>query len=281
MRLLPDTLRPWTAILERIRKDENLKFLDAQICPEWESLSLHAKSDVKQGPEWWLPKKYDELRSGFYLCISVIQLMESVYLDLNLEQNHDRPDNRGWMNLFRHWSWSGMFRATWAISACNFGVRFQGFCQRYLGLELGKVEGAQRLSVTEVREPILNFLEVQLLRSFMRQNAELIEEEISIVPLKLVILPPRREGLERLEFNFGFTVLDGAKRILYFRVRDHLRKMGFARLALQELIQSNVVAGIDLKEMAADAPEVLSQRDRSGFERLFQSVCSERQCQGS
>ena len=41
--------------------------------------------------------------------------MQSVYLDLNLEEEHDHPDNRGWMNLFKHWSWATMLRATYAI----------------------------------------------------------------------------------------------------------------------------------------------------------------------
>ena len=267
-------------ILERIRKDENLKFLDTQICPEWESLTRHVKDNDRKAPEWWLPAGYDELRSGFYLCNSVIQLMENVYLDLNLEQDHDHPDNRGWMNLFRHWSWSGMFRVSWAISACNFGARFQGFCQRYLGLEFGRVEVGQRFSVKETDESVLNFLERQLLHALMERNEALKEEEVIIVPLKLVLLPPRQEETEKIEFAFGFVVLDGAKNILYFRVRDHLRKMGFARLALKELIQSGIVTGIDLKELAGDAPEVPSHQDRSRFERLFQSVSSERQYSG-
>jgi len=34
------------------------------------------------------------------------------------------------MNLFRHWTWSGMFRVTWAICASLYDGRFQGFCRR-------------------------------------------------------------------------------------------------------------------------------------------------------
>ena len=56
--------------------------------------------------------------------------MQNVYLDLNLEQDHDHPDNRGWMNLFKHWSWATMLRATYAICCSTYGARFQTFCER-------------------------------------------------------------------------------------------------------------------------------------------------------
>jgi hypothetical protein len=97
-------------LMERLRKEDRLGFLDAQLCPEWKQLN----ADVTSPPavNLWLPTNPDQLRSGFYFCNSLIQLMESVYLDLKLDQEHDHPDNRGWMNLFKHCSWSGMFRAT-------------------------------------------------------------------------------------------------------------------------------------------------------------------------
>lgn len=82
----------------------------------------------------WLPSNYDEMRSGFYFCNSLIQMMENVYLDLDLEEHWEHPDNRGWMNLFHRWAWSGMFRVTWAASASCYGARFQTFCERRLHL---------------------------------------------------------------------------------------------------------------------------------------------------
>ena len=202
--------------------------------------------------------------------------MENVYLDLNLEQDHDHPDYRGWMNLFRHWSWSGMFRITWAVSACNFGARFQGFCERRLGMELGRVQAARRLSIKEAGKPFLNWLEEQLLHALLKQNAALNADDLTVIPLQLVVAHPTQEDLPKIEFTFGFTVLDRAGNILYFRVRDHLRTMGFARLALKELTQSGTVRGVDLKDLDAGALEVPSAGDRARFESLFQSVCSER-----
>ena len=39
----------------------------------------------------WLPTNPDQLRSGFYFCNSLIQLMESVYLDLRLDAGARSP----------------------------------------------------------------------------------------------------------------------------------------------------------------------------------------------
>ncbi len=127
-------------IFERLRKDEKLRFLNVQIYPEWLSLMEHAVTpEAYPEVEHWLPSDAEEITQGFYFCNSLIQLMENVYLDLNLDQESDHPDNRGWLNLFKHWSWSGMFRVTWAISASTYGVRFQRFCERRLGLQLGEI----------------------------------------------------------------------------------------------------------------------------------------------
>lgn len=263
-------------IFERIRTDENLHFLDGEIYPEWESLTPDRPEPANKGPQWWLPGHEAELRSAFYLCNSVIQLMESIYLELNLEQDHDHPDNRGWMNLFRHWSWSAMFRATWAISACNYGARFQGFCERRLGIELGKLEVSHRLSLKEAGAPFLNVLEQHLLGALLTQNPALKEDALTVIPLQLVVSPPIQEWLPLIAFTFGFTVLDRTGNILYFRVRDHLRTMGLARLALKELIQSGVVRAIDLRDLSAEALEVPSPDERRRFASLFQSVRLER-----
>ena len=89
-------------------------------------------------------------RAGFYFCVNLLQLMQSVYIDLNLEEEHDHPDNRGWMNLFKHWSWATMLRATYAICCSTFGARFQTFCARRLDLEPGRPPVSLKLATIEV-----------------------------------------------------------------------------------------------------------------------------------
>jgi hypothetical protein len=43
------------------------------------------------------------------------------------------------MNLFKHFSWAGMLRATYAIVRSNFGARFQRFCYARIGLAEGDI----------------------------------------------------------------------------------------------------------------------------------------------
>ena len=171
-----------------------------------------------------MPTNPDELRSGFYFCNSLIQLMESVYLDLKLDLEHDHPDNRGWMNLFKHCSWSGMFRATWAISASSYGARFQTFCHRLLGLETGEVEV---IPFTQEKEDQLNFHEVQLLREFLKTNdGKTGPDQIQL--LQVVVRDaskPAPTDAGALRFTFGITVVQDGKVVL-FRVQDHLRRPG-------------------------------------------------------
>ena len=43
-------------------------------------------------------------RLEFYTCVEMIQLMENVYLDLQLEETWDHADNHGWRKLFTRWA---------------------------------------------------------------------------------------------------------------------------------------------------------------------------------
>ena len=133
------------AIYNELRTNKHLQFLNRDIYPEWRILFddpsppfpglAFERPGLSRGQ---LPKSDDELRAGFYICTSACDLFEAVYVDLRLEEEFDHPDNRGWMNFFRHWSSTPMFRVTWAIGAGNYGARFQSFCQRHLNLKPGR-----------------------------------------------------------------------------------------------------------------------------------------------
>jgi Patatin-like phospholipase len=228
-------------LVERLRKEGTLRFLDAQLCPEWKRLNAGVTSPP--AVNLWLPTNADELRSGFYFCNSLIQLMESVYLDLKLDQEHDHPDNRGWMNLFKHCSWSGMFRATWAISASSYGARFQTFCRRLLGIETGEVEV---LPFTPEKEDQLNFHEVQLLREFLKTNdGKTGPDQIQLLQVVVRdVSNPVATDAGALRFTFGITMVQDGKVVL-FRVQDHLRKMGLARGALRKMVHEQGVSWFD------------------------------------
>lgn len=71
-------------------------------------------------------------RAVFYLCSEMIQLMENVYLDLNLEDTWDDDDNKGWMELYKQWAKSSNLIATWDLTKATYSARFQSFWDRKL-----------------------------------------------------------------------------------------------------------------------------------------------------
>lgn len=114
-------------IFDALRQDKNLQFLTKEVYPMWTKHYQqpgNIQSATGRSPE--------EFVAGFYLCNRVIQLMEDVYLDLNLEKEHLHPDNRGWMNYFKYWSQSHMFQVTYKICYETYGVRFGTFYKRIL-----------------------------------------------------------------------------------------------------------------------------------------------------
>jgi hypothetical protein len=243
----------YTALLGRMREDKNLYFLAVQVYPEWPEL-LQGSAKDNTHPQYWLPDNEGERRAGFYFCNEVIQLFEDAYIDLNLEAEHIHPDNRGWMNLFLHWAWSGMFRATWAISAGIYGARFQRFCERHLDLGLGTAtigdpveipnepEALEQFLTNAERDNILGFREIQLVREVLKSRAAGADPPLTglcILPFRMKVSSPRNDG-DVMEFEFGFALasISGTSArhenadIVYFRIRNYVRKMGLARQAL-------------------------------------------------
>ena len=231
-------------IISQVKNDDSLIFMDAQMFPEWDEFMAGVAH--KPDRQLWLPNSSVAVRKGFYVCNLMIQLMENVYLDLNLEKHHDHPDDRGWMNLFRHWSWAGIFRVTWSISACTFGARFQHFCKNKLDLELGEISiqdltkkiifnGQKRIQVftdQHAREfaHFLNEYELLLLREIINIKKVAATHLFSFY---LMVKNPLDESQQK-RFDFGFGLMND-KKIAYFRIQDHLRGMGLGRQALKKL----------------------------------------------
>ena len=104
---------------EQVRKSPELKALDKGMV----------------GNAWPADAPYS-FRSQFYVCVEMIQLMENVYLDLNLEETWEHPDNNGWQVMFRTWSKSPELQRVWEMTCPIFGLRFRYFCERHLGLKV-------------------------------------------------------------------------------------------------------------------------------------------------
>jgi len=71
----------------------------------------------------------------FLFLSSVIQLMENIYIDLDLEANADHPHNAGWIQIFRAWTQTAIFREAWQRYGWSYGSKFRRFCSRYFGLQ--------------------------------------------------------------------------------------------------------------------------------------------------
>jgi hypothetical protein len=66
----------------------------------------------------------------------MIQLMEDVYLDLNLEDEvqFKHPDHQGWVELFKRWTASKALQEVWETSRDTYGQRFRIFCREHFNL---------------------------------------------------------------------------------------------------------------------------------------------------
>jgi hypothetical protein len=101
----------YSRIMELVRSREDLGFLD----------SVLFASGIQD-------------RDEFYICNSLIQLIENVYADLDLEQNYDHPHVQGWMSTFKVWAGKPAFKRTWTAAKNTYAVRFQKFCKDRLDL---------------------------------------------------------------------------------------------------------------------------------------------------
>ncbi len=66
--------------------------------------------------------------------LEIFQFMENVHMELRLDDFWDHPDNRGWAMLFMNWARSTRLRQVWRGNHRTFGIRFEYFCGRRLGL---------------------------------------------------------------------------------------------------------------------------------------------------
>jgi hypothetical protein len=83
------------------------------------------------------PRHSDQALKALLYCNEVLQLMENLFLELELDDTAGLPDNAGWMDLFKKWANAPTFRKAWTESRQTYGKRFRYFCERELGLPYG------------------------------------------------------------------------------------------------------------------------------------------------
>jgi hypothetical protein len=266
------------ALQERLRTDPNLRFLHRQFYPEWKQLDK--RGTLPGVREWlggledkiahwgekpvdplWVPKRPEQVRAGFFFCNLLIQLMENVYLDLNLDRYLDHPDNQGWMNLFRRWRYSGMFRVTWAISASTYGSRFILFCARELEMSIGEI--------LVTNQELIEYTELE-----RRRIGEVCAKypDALAYQMQIRVKPDTASKATPLLLAFGTVVIHN-ETIVYLRVRRHLRRIGLARRALRAIFETR---GMISGENPLTDTKPLGSIEDKNWERLQRLVQSTR-----
>lgn len=185
----------------------------------------------------------EKQRKIFHVCNLQLQLMENVYLALDLHEtaNQQHPINSGWMNLFRRWADAPLFRKAWGISIGTFGIGFQKFCTNALNLEKDiswvQVNDTDKLSKREIDE--LSKIsektgdlpgEGQVWQAVLSVNCK--DTRVISFPVAMVYLK---------------TVDNKNYDLLYYRIRNSYRKMKLLRKLFiefkNELSQGQATAG--------------------------------------
>jgi hypothetical protein len=173
----------------------------------------------------------EQSRKIFHLCNQQMQLMENVFIALQLDnlRNREHHFNRGWMNLFRRWSQAPYFRRAWAVSIGNYCVGFQNFCEEALRLK-------SEITWSRAHEKDLTFREKKYLEKEKAnkrfKTADTIKKSKKqkapdeIWQAKMGVLDPAGKIIET--FPVGFATLCISKKnidLKFYRIRDYYREM--------------------------------------------------------
>ncbi|MBK8040651.1 MAG: hypothetical protein IPK22_26495 [Verrucomicrobiaceae bacterium] len=128
-----------TAIWREAQKDPDLAGFDAVIIPKWSRLhsvccGLPVDVQAAEAMPATLALAPEPARKAAYLCQELLQLMENVYLDLDLHHAAGHEDHRGWMELFKYWAKQPAIRQSWQLTYQTFGERFETFCDEVLDM---------------------------------------------------------------------------------------------------------------------------------------------------
>ena len=104
----------------KLRDDPGLATSNAQIYPEIETL-LGANQASGSDP-----------RAALHFCNMQLDLMENVFVALELEKYNGYALNRGWINLFRRWAMTPIFQKLWPGLRGGYSRQFADFVEEFL-----------------------------------------------------------------------------------------------------------------------------------------------------
>ncbi len=175
----------------------------------------------------------ERFRKIFHFCNQQMQLMENVFLALQLDKpyNRDHHRNRGWMNLFRRWAEAPFFRWSWVVSIGTYSLGFQMFCEDVLKLHrivrcrFGREDDLtlQEVDCLIQRKNIVNFFDEnrKLLPQYQIWIAEMSvcttdnRSQSESFPVGFIIIEPNRK-MEKNTYQIN---------LLHYQIRNIYRQM--------------------------------------------------------
>lgn len=109
----------YSRLLQRLSTGVGVRFLDREIFPNFPPEDPKFTDNPDPG-------------AGSLLVTDFIQLMEDVYLDLNLEDEEqlEHQQYTGWVKLFAYWTKQPTFQKVWSFAGKTYGAAFQRFYER-------------------------------------------------------------------------------------------------------------------------------------------------------
>lgn len=250
-------------LFTKLRERPALAVLDAQMYPAWVNLVKdEAGGEGVDAPtphsrRTRMPSDRD-FRECFYFCQQLMQLMEMVYHDLEMEHTWQHPDNRGWMNAFKQWSWTPMFRIAWIAGVPCCGARFVTFCEMRLDMpRLNRVLRATEIKRRDgddwnaycddlVAKGEINHVERQILASTALNVGAASEwPRVFLLQLKWDAVQVRTSH-EISNTTLGLAVVvGGSLRLL--RVQDHLRGLGLGAEFIRRLLSQVKIEHVEIR----------------------------------
>ena len=105
---LANHLSQYDDLLERVRVGPGLEFAD--------------EAFVGKSPD-------SNARNQLYLGLHMLDLMQRVFIDLDIENDADHPHIRGWKTIFQKWADQPAVRDAWLATSGSFSSRFQSFVE--------------------------------------------------------------------------------------------------------------------------------------------------------
>jgi hypothetical protein len=122
----------WVRVESGMRADTKLNRLTQSIYPELDITPPTTLPTGSVGAAAASPTTPAEPVAEIRMMGELLQMMETAWLEMDLDKTYMHPIQRGWMNCFRRYSASEVFREYWPILRPLYTTGFVRFCERVL-----------------------------------------------------------------------------------------------------------------------------------------------------